>query len=58
MNITSILLVIKALDAIHDYLLCPLFGDEKNNVAELEKIEAKLTEIETLILQLKGGGEK
>ena len=58
MNITSILLAIKALDAIHDYLLCPLFGDNKNQSEDLEKIEAKLTEIETLILELKGGKTK
>ena len=53
MNITSIFLAIKALDAIHDYLLCPLFGQKDNQKQELEKIHNKLTELETLILTMK-----
>ena len=55
MPITSIFLAIKALDAIHDYLLCPLFRDDDCDSEQLEKIQSKLTDIETLLLQIREG---
>ena len=55
MNITAILVILKLLDAIHDYLLCPVFGDEKVSQKDLDKIQAKLNEIETLLLEIREG---
>lgn len=48
MNITAI---IKLLDLIHDYLLCPFFGEEKDT----EEIKKKLDEIQETLKEIKNG---
>lgn len=48
MEITAI---IKLLDLIHDHLLCPFFGEEKDT----EEIEKKLDEIQETLKEIKNG---
>ena len=49
MNITAI---ITLLDVIHDYLLCPVFGDKNK---DLEEIKKRLDEIQKQIEDMKNG---
>lgn len=51
MQITAIL---KLLDIIHDYLLCPIFGDDQKNV-DYSQILNKLDIIQKQIEDLKNG---
>ena len=52
MNFITFTAILKLLDIIHDYIMCPAFGDKKDKV-DYEKILNKLTEIETMLLIMK-----
>lgn len=47
----NIVFILKILDIVHDYLLCPVFRDDKNNVEELNK---KITELQEELNKIKG----
>lgn len=49
MNIAAI---ITLLDVIHDYLLCPIFGDKDK---DLEEIKKRLDNIQQQIEEMKNG---
>ena len=49
MNVGIILTI---LDLVHDFLLCPLFGNKDKDLQELEK---KINEIQNEIEKIKGG---
>ena len=50
-GLTAIMAIIKLLDMVHD-LLCPFFNDNASN-EDLDKVMNKLTDIESLIMQIK-----
>ena len=52
-TITTIFMVIKLLDAIHDFLIERHINKISNE--DLENMMQKLTDIESLILQMKDG---
>lgn len=56
-TITTIAMIIKLLDMIHD-LLCPFFHDKQQHTQDYDKILAKLDQIESTIIQLKDKGGK
>ena len=47
-------MILKLLDIVHDYLLCPLFGDKENDV-DYSEIIKKLDNIQQQIESLKNG---
>lgn len=50
----NIVFILKILDIVHDYILCPIFRDDKNNVQELNK---KITELQEELNKVKGVGD-
>jgi len=48
------IMIYKLLDLIHDYILCPIFGDKKHE-EDYDKILDKLSEIESIIINMREG---
>lgn len=57
-TITSIMMIYKLLDLLHDYVLCPVFGDKQQHTQDYDKILAKLDQIESIIIQMRDKGGK
>lgn len=51
--VNSVIMIYKLLDLLHDYVLCPIFGDHKKNAEQYDKILDKLSEIESLIINMR-----